>query len=239
MKVLILVLLGLAGLLVLLDCWFRNGEKPPISCQENDDKKTTSRSFFRASSSLRRQLATASPFHFYLYAFQEFGTTATQWATQYPNFLRVTTAQTEFHLPAAGGKVSHILYIQDYITHPLGSASSNRLPEVLWSGAVHGDERVGPASVMEAAHLLLQAASCEAQLTSQCREQLLHIYGVDDEQRVWLARLVSTRRIVVIPTANALGYYENVREENNVDPNRDFPFDLLNDFCMQSVAREH
>ena len=25
------------------------------------------------------------------------------------------------------------------------------------------------------------------------------------------------------PNANALGYYQNVREENNIDPNRDFP----------------
>jgi len=36
--------------------------------------------------------------------------------------------------------------------------------------------------------------------------------------------------------ANALGYAGNVREENGVDPNRDFPFDLLDDSCMRSVA---
>jgi len=42
------------------------------------------------------------------------------------------------------------------------SPSSNALPEVLWSGALDGNERVGPTAVMEAASLLLKAASCEA-----------------------------------------------------------------------------
>ena len=39
------------------------------------------------------------------------------------------------------------------------------------------------------------------------------------------------------PTANALGYYQNQREEGSVDPNRDFPYDILDEAsCMQTIA---
>lgn len=195
------------------------------------------RSLLRKSKKRNKSQRNA-PFSFTYYSFNAIGQTAEQWATAYPNFLRVTTSQDEFNLEAAGGKVNHILYIQDYVAHPLGSASSNRLPEIFWSGALHGDERVGPTSVMETAHLLLQAADCESKLSGfqKCRQQLLDVYGVDDTQRQWLARLVSTRRIVVVPTPNALGYAQNVREELFHDPNRDFPFNLLNDSCMKTVA---
>jgi hypothetical protein len=44
--------------------------------------------------------------------------------------------------------------------------------------------------------------------------------GINDKHRQWLARLVTTRRIVIVPTANALGYYQNIREEDGIDPNR-------------------
>ena len=39
----------------------------------------------------------------------------------------------------------------------------------------------------------------------------------------WLARLVNTRSVYVMPSANALGYYLDQREELSTDPNRDFP----------------
>ena len=55
--------------------------------------------------------------------------------------------------------------------------------------------------------------------------------------RQWLARLVATRRIVILPSANALGYYRNIREEGDIDPNRDFPFDVDDPTkCMQTIA---
>ena len=37
-----------------------------------------------------------------------------------------------------------------------------------------------------------------------------------------------------MPMTNALGYYQNVREENGVDPNRDFPYNT--DQCMVTVT---
>jgi predicted deacylase len=61
--------------------------------------------------------------------------------------------------------------------------------------------------------------------------------GIKDRDRRWLARLVTTRRLVIVPTANALGYDRNQREEEDVDVNRDFPFDVLDSRdCMRSVA---
>ena len=164
----------------------------------------------------------------------EFPQALAEWETNYPDFVRVTTAQEKYGLQTAGNKHDcpfdhndennnttkgcsvYLFTIQDFGSHPLDSESSSRLPEVFWSGAVHGDERVGPTSVMEAAKLLLEAAHCESlprvvgnrddhhhglQEARDCRKTL-HNKGIDDVHRKWLARLVGTRRIVVAPTAN-------------------------------------
>jgi hypothetical protein len=192
----------------------------------------------------------------------EFPKALEEWTHKYPNMIRYTTAQEAYNLPAAGTKQDCPFYpepgcpnyfftIQDFLAHPVDSDSSANLPEVFWSGCLHGNERVGPTSVMEAAALLLEAAHCEAlpqrndkgssiisqlQQAKQCRQELRN-KGIDDVHRKWLARLVTTRRIVVAPTANALGYFRNQREEDGIDPNRDFPYDLQDSsLCMQTIA---
>jgi len=209
---------------------------------------------------------------YYLWPSEEIRNKLLEWADLYPEFVRVTTSQDAFGLPAAGnandcpfddgdGCKNYILTIQDYTVHPQDSPSSNALPEVLWSGSVHGNERVGPTATMEAASLLLQAAACEAKpnksslkqhvghaihdgktweselaAAKACRLELESV-GIKTRHRQWLARLVSTRRIVILPSANALGYYRNTREEERVDPNRDFPFDVTDPTkCMQTIA---
>jgi hypothetical protein len=167
---------------------------------------------------------------------------------RYPSLIHVETAQERFGLPVAGdrmedcpheggkGCLNYFATIQDFIVHPEGSASSNRLPAVLLSGALHGDERVGPTAVVEMAHLVLRAGSCEADLSQSCRRSLASM-GISDGQRRWLARLVTTRRLVVVPNANALGYYRNEREEGTIDVNRDFTFDVTDaKDCMRTVA---
>ncbi|KAG7357210.1 zinc carboxypeptidase [Nitzschia inconspicua] len=192
----------------------------------------------------------------------EFPKALEEWARKYPDMIHYTTAQEAYNLPAAGsdtdcpfypktGCPNYFFTIQDFLAHPVDSDSSANLPEVFWSGCLHGNERVGPTSVMEAAALLLEAAHCEAmpqrnnkgsslisQLSQakQCRQSLRN-KGIDDVHRKWLARLVATRRIVVAPTANALGYFRNDRTENGIDPNRDFPYDLEDSsMCMQTIA---
>ena len=178
-------------------------------------------------------------------------------SAEYPNFIRVSTAQNAFGLANAGnssdcwfdgtgvGCLNYFGIIQDYVAHPEGSDASNRLPTVLLSGALHGNERVGPTAVMETTLLLLEAAACEALIQDNswaefrdgvsC-QQKLRDRGTTDVQRRWLARLVSTRRIIIIPAANALGYFRNERGEGVVDPNRDFPYDQNPWECMQTIA---
>ena len=155
------------------------------------------------------------------------------------------------------------------------------IPDVFLSGSVHGNERVGPTSLIEMSELLLESAACESlprmkfqpsnnsddndehddtdkddtaaaagkQFTQEqweqelssahnCRESLAQ-KGIPSPLRQWLARLVSTRRTIIIPTANALGYSRNKREEGSIDPNRDFPFDIEQyheEECMQTIA---
>jgi hypothetical protein len=200
--------------------------------------------------------------------------------SQYPQFVRLSTTQEDFNLSPAGlnrhcvfdedvkGCLNYYITIYDSIAHPQDSESYHTLPDVFLSGAVHGNERVGPSAVVEAAKLLLDAAYCEslpgimpskynndeneeefdvntemgaewllqADKGRTCREEL-YKRDISDDQRQWLARLVTTRRIVILPTANALGYDQNRREENGVDPNRDFPFDVLDKTkCMQTIA---
>lgn len=177
---------------------------------------------------------------------------------KYPNLVRVTTAQEAYGLSSVGtvydcpfyndtnGCPNAILTIQDYVKHPpmnddddddsstSSPSSSNQLPEVLWSGSVHGNERVGPTVVMETALLLLEAATCEASLlflsstssannhnqtrarqtqeddsSTTCRTTLAES-GIGDVERRWLARLVSTRRIVIVPTGKQYHYLNDL-----------------------------
>lgn len=205
-----------------------------------------------------------APRNFTLWSAEEIAETVDRWSEHYPNLLRVYTAQDKFGLPSAGseddcpfdegvyGCLNRVMVLQDFEAHPESSASAQLLPHVLWSGEVHGNERVGPTAVMEAAKLLLEAASCEGlpreairndpsawekelAHAASCRDELEAEYGVGDVQRKWMARLVTTRRLVIVPTANALGYYQNTREEAHIDPNRDFPYDSNNQ-CMETIA---
>lgn len=76
------------------------------------------------------------------------------YARTYSDVCQVTTAQQAYKLPPAGnandcpldanvtGCWIYILTIQDFVVHPPGSLSSKRLPEVIWNGELHGNERV-------------------------------------------------------------------------------------------------
>jgi len=200
------------------------------------------------------------PRHYVLWSAQAIRDKLLQWKTEYPDLVRVFTSQDRYGLPRSGnskdcpfdeggdGCLHYVMVIQDFVAHPEGSESANHLPEVLWSGSLHGNERVGPTAVMEAASLLLSAASCESKPESDaansspaaeartCRNELSN-RGISGHHRQWLARLVTTRRLVIVPTANALGYSRNQRTEEAIDPNRDFPYDVQDpQKCMQTIA---
>ena len=164
---------------------------------------------------------------------------------------------------------STYLQLENYFFHKGGTSSGwTTIPDVFLSGAVHGNERVGPTALIEMSELLLEAVHCESMprkryqphsqttgndttttttklwkeelvTAKECRQSLLRNKGITNFHRQWLARLVSTRRTIIIPTANALGYSRSEREESGIDPNRDFPFDILpsnTNECMQTIA---
>ncbi|GAB0494704.1 hypothetical protein MMPV_006000 [Pyropia vietnamensis] len=120
------------------------------------------------------------------------------------------------------------------------AAADAARPAVLISGAVHGDEVVGPNAAMAFAELLAGAASPVGGDTSSSPST------TDPVLRAWLLRLLDTRFVTVIPMTNAVGYATGVRGEDQsspggpqaapLDPNRDFAFDVAASSCMRTVA---
>ena len=96
--------------------------------------------------------------------------------------------------------------------------------QVYISGALHGDERVGP----HVAYYLI--------------EYLASNFGKDP----YVTRLLAEREIVITPMTNAVGFARNMREEltsgmrnydlKTIDINRDFPYNNDEDNCLNSVA---
>lgn len=136
----------------------------------------------------------------------------------FPHLVQVFDAQSRYGLKSPGscGPTPCRQYIVR-ITNERTLPDPER-PEVFFSGELHGNEVVGPTTLVEMAKLLTRA----------------YKRGTKDHNP-WLRRLVDTRSIYFVPTANALGYYQNKREENYVDPNRDFPIDKPSE-CMKTIA---
>lgn len=100
----------------------------------------------------------------------------------------------------------------------LVAAPLSRRPHVFLSGNLHGDEVVGPVTIL---HLL---------------EDLVAARLRGDNP--WLNHLVDSRVLVAIPVTNPLGFFSRTRSENDMDPNRDFPFMTGGANCMRTtVAR--
>ena len=151
-------------------------------------------------------------------------------AAMYPSLVRLRTAQERYNLPTAGTcsedtrgieKAACRVWILELGAEKDavgggdgGAATRSDKPQVLLSGALHGNERIGPTTLVELATLL-------------CGR-----YGTDP----WVTRLLDTRAVVMVPAANAVGYHENKREELGVDPNRDFAFDTAAPNCMRTIA---
>jgi hypothetical protein len=145
--------------------------------------------------------------------------------TKYPNYAEVFSVQDKYDLPMpkelinctrAGETVPCEQYVIK-ITEEASLPDPER-PELVFSGEVHGNERVGPQVVVALAELLLSHAS-------------------RPDGNSWLKHLVKARTVVIIPTANAYGYNHNVRRELGVDPNRDFPYNLgSGEECMVTMA---
>ena len=141
----------------------------------------------------------------------------TRLATLRPDLASLSTAQALYELPTAGtcrnadGSRSACLTHVLEITNRATLAADPERPEVLFSGALHGDERVGPVTTIELARWLIER------------------YDVDP----WVKRLVDTRVVLCVPMTNAIGVEQLRREELGIDPNRDFPYDQEPSRCMK------
>ena len=135
----------------------------------------------------------------------------------YPEIVTVWNAQGEFGVDSPGSCSLVGEPCKQWFARITASPVDPERPEVFFSGELHGNERVGPTTVIEFMRLLAEN------------------YYLSNDGNPWLKHLVDTRSIWIMPNANALGYYKNVREENGVDPNRDFPYGNSGR-CMKTTA---
>mmetsp|Transcript_62860 Transcript_62860/g.147947 ORF Transcript_62860/g.147947 Transcript_62860/m.147947 type:complete len:498 (+) Transcript_62860:346-1839(+) len=136
----------------------------------------------------------------------------------YPSLIEVYTTQSQFGLTAAGTCFigGQIRDCDNYVVRITNEKKLTKdTPEVFISGALHGDERVGPTAVTEFAVLLIE----------------MYVRG-----DAWARVLVDTRSTTIMPVPNALGYSQRRREENGKDPNRDFAWDQNPHACMTTIA---
>eukprot|EP01041_Mallomonas_annulata_P006251 gene6251-12656_t len=150
-------------------------------------------------------------------------------------FAEVESANTLWHVGFAEDQHDTCSPIVIQVTHLESLEQDTQRPQILISGEIHGDERVGPITALYTAQLLTWSASCEIQKDSKyCN--ILESYGINKMQRIWLTFLATRRHSIIIPTTNCLGYINNKREDAGVDPNRDFPYSRRNGHCMKSTT---
>lgn len=154
----------------------------------------------------------------------------------YPNLLRVYSAQDRFSLPHVGNCSEfpdnsgsdevptpctiYVVEMTNFDTLP----SDPTRPEWLVSGELHGDEVIGPVSVLAFIRYMVS----------------------NYDNSPFANRMINTRLTTLVPMTNAVGYYRNERSELQtadsgsqslfIDPNRDFAFDQDPQNCMQTVA---
>ena len=142
----------------------------------------------------------------------------------YPNQTDVFSVQERYGVASPGnceGSACEQIVMRISEKYAFDDESFYDRPEMFLSGEVHGNERVGPQAVTELAIYLLESYARET--SGQALSN-------------WATRMVRTRKLYIMPTGNALGYAMNTREENGIDPNRDFPYDHSGSNCMRTTA---
>ena len=143
--------------------------------------------------------------------------------SEHPTMLRLFTAQDRYGLPAVGNCASSdtkgkCLVYSILLTNLTSLEADPGLlitrPSLFISGTLHGNEWIGPHATVAMVEYVLQ-----------------HY-----EQEPWLRFLLNERMTVVVPIANADGFEHNRREEDGIDPNRDFGFDVDPKRCMKTIA---
>eukprot|EP01083_Nonionella_stella_P109269 318431_1 len=164
---------------------------------------------------------------FYAYSYDEIVSKLDKWQNEHSNIFNLYTAREKYNLflPASVtcGKLStqcehHIVIITN---HETWSNDVSR-PHVFLSGALHGNEQVGPTTLVELIDYLLFEYKNNA-------------------NNAWIKYLINNRVIILTPMTNSIGYAQSQREEqgihSRIDPNRDFPYHLRQSSeCMKSIA---
>lgn len=101
------------------------------------------------------------------------------------------------------------------------SPATRDRPQVFLSGNLHGNEWIGPPTLLALAELMVGGATGT----------------LGQDLSPWLSRLVNTRTIVMLIVSNPYGYENRVREDfNGIDPNRDFGYDREDEQCMSTTV---
>ena len=142
-----------------------------------------------------------------------------------PQYIKIDTSQNRYGLnsvPGCGNSdcFNLIVYLTDF-----DSLTLNR-PQYYISGLVHGNEEIGPTTIVEFAK-----------------------YFCDNNQSNSLFHnILKTKMFIMTPMTNAYGYYNHNREDKVIefgnrkafeDPNRDFPYSNDNKEvmpCMKTIT---
>eukprot|EP01083_Nonionella_stella_P002233 6425_1 len=161
------------------------------------------------------------------YSYDEIVSKFAKWQTEHPNIFHLSTARHKYNLflPANATCGEHFPKCEHHIVIITNHGTWNNdlsRPHVFLSGALHGNEQVGPTTLVELIDYLLFEYKNNA-------------------KNAWIQYLINNRVIILTPMTNSIGYAQSQREEqgihSRIDPNRDFPYHLRQSSeCMKSIA---
>ena len=133
----------------------------------------------------------------------------------YPDLVEVFSAQQRYGLQDVEGECDGLPCQHWFIRLGNKKVVDRLRPQVVFSGNIHGNEVVGPVTLME-------------WITTMLSEY--------KEGNPYAQLMLNTRWIVIIPVTNPWGYTRRQREETGIDPNRDFPYNRIDSRCMESIT---
>ena len=175
-----------------------------------------------SSNDLQEAFARNGPITYKYRSYSDMVNLLTTLATKFPTLISVQVGQDKYNLGypkdlqcTVSGKEEPCKQYIVRITNTTTWEGSR--PEVFLSGALHGNERIGPNAVMELILLLIDHATRE------------------ENYDAWIRHLVNTRTIIAMPMTNAWGYDHDERQELTVDTNRDYNY-LQGPNCMEAMT---
>ena len=208
---------------------------------------------------LPRALSAVSPYRDMSY--DEMVDSVVSLAATVPEYVRVFSGNKAYGVLPASGSCGEkyvaceqwVVVLTDFATYELrdagresgegledlesSSSSSSSRAEFFLSGALHGDERVGPLATLATLRMLAFGAAKETRGTFPDLATEGERKALSDPLRSrWMHSLVKNRVVYAMPATNAVGFAKRTRAENRMDPNRDFPIDTSPGLCMRTVS---